>query len=127
VSSRLRLLVVDDEEAIVFAMRRYFTARGFDVDVAREMEEAEALLANVRYAAAIIDLRLTGVHGAEGLEILAYVRNNCPETRTILLTAYGSAELNREARERGADVILSKPQPLPDMAQVVLSLVAERS
>jgi len=125
VGSRLRLLVVDDEEAIVFAMRRYFTARGFDVDTAREMEEAQALLANVRYAAAIIDLRLTGVHGAEGLEILGYVRSTCPETRTVLLTAYGSAELSREARERGADVVLSKPQPLPDMAQVVMSLVAD--
>jgi ActR/RegA family two-component response regulator len=124
-ASKLRLLVVDDEEAIVFAMQRYFTARGFEVDTASEIEEAEALLANVHYQAAIIDLRLTGVHGAEGLDILGFVRDNCPGTRTILLTAYGSADLSREARERGADVVLSKPQPLPDVAQVLMGLVGE--
>lgn len=117
-----RLLVVDDEEAIVFAMRRYFAARGFRVDAAREREEAEALLANEHYHAAIIDLRLNGVHGTEGLDLLGFVRDNCPETRTILLTAYGTEEMSRQARERGADVILSKPQPLPHVAQVVLDL-----
>lgn len=118
-----RLLVVDDEDAIVFAMKRYFRARGFEVDTARELDEARQLLSSTRYAAAIIDLRLTGVHGAEGLEILAFVEEHCPETRTLLLTAYGSPDVTREARARGADVVLSKPQPLPDMAQVVLSLI----
>jgi DNA-binding response OmpR family regulator len=118
-----RLLVVDDEESIRFAMDRYFRARGFDVDCARELEEAQALLANRRYAVVIADLRLTGVHGAEGLEIVAYVREHCPETRTILLTAHGSRELEEEARERGVDVVLRKPRPLPELTRTVLGLM----
>jgi len=119
-----RLLVVDDEEAIAFAMRRYFAGQGFEVDTASERVEAEALLARKHYQAAVIDLRLTGVDSAEGLDLLGFVRDNCPDTRTILLTAYGSEELNRQARERGVDVVLSKPQPLSDVAQVVSDLVA---
>lgn len=119
------LLVVDDEEAILFALRRYFGARGFAVDTASEREEAEALLATGRYAAALIDLRLTGVDGSEGLDLLSFVQHNCPDTRTILLTAYGSEELSLEARERGVDAILSKPQPLPRVAEVVIGLVGQ--
>jgi DNA-binding response OmpR family regulator len=118
-----RLLIIDDEEPILFALREYFTAYGYEVDCARELEEAEALLANVPYAAVIADLRLTGSHGAEGLEIIGYVRERCPWTRIILLTAYGSPEVEAEARRRGVDSFLHKPKPLPEVAQIVFALV----
>jgi len=120
-----RLLIVEDEESIAFAMKRYFTGRGFLVDCAREREEAEALVANKRYAVVIADLRLTGVHGAEGLDIIGYVRERCPWARTILLTAYGSPEVEAEARSRGVDAVIRKPKPLPDLAQVVFGLLQE--
>jgi DNA-binding response OmpR family regulator len=122
-----RLLLIDDEEPILFALREYFTAYGYDVDCAREMEEAEALLANVPYAAVIADLRLTGSHGAEGLEIIGYVRERCPWTRIIILTAYGSREVEAEARRRGVDSFLHKPKPLPEVAQIVYALVGSPS
>jgi two-component system response regulator PilR (NtrC family) len=117
------MLIVDDEESIGFAMTRYFQARGFLVDCARELEEAQALVTNVRYSVVVADLRLTGVHGAEGLEIIRYIREHCPGTRTILLTAYGSPELEAEAFERGVDAVMRKPQALPDLAQAILGLL----
>jgi DNA-binding NtrC family response regulator len=120
-----RILIVDDEEAIVFAMERYFTRRGYRVDCASELEEAQALLANSTYSVVVADLRLTGVHGAEGLEILSYVRGHCPWTRTILLTAYGSQLLEAEACERGVSLMLHKPQALPDLADAVAVLLGE--
>lgn len=120
-----RILIVDDEESIVFAMRRYFQLHGFDVDAARELEEAQALVANVRYAVVIADLRLTGVHGAEGLDLVAYVRERCPWTRTMLLTAHSSPDIEVAGRERGVDMVLRKPRPLPDVAQAVMTLLAK--
>ena len=119
----LRLLIVDDEESISFAMARYFRSRNFEVDAARELEEAQALIANYRYDAVIADLRLTGVHGAEGLDIVSLVRERCPWTRTILLTAYMSEDLDAEAKARGVDLVIRKPQSLPDLAQTVLNLL----
>lgn len=120
----MRLLVVDDEESITFAMERYFRARGFEVDCARELEEAQALLARNQYAVVIADLRLSGIQGAEGLEIVSAIRERSPQTRTILLTAHGTRELEDEARQRGADVVLRKPKPLPELTQIVMGLVA---
>lgn len=120
-----RLLIIDDEEAILFAMRAYFTRRGYAVDCAREQRQAEELLAAGEYAVVIADLRLTGTHGAEGLEILGLVRERWPRTRLVLLTAYGSSELETEALRRGADAFLHKPQSLPDVERLVAGLVAE--
>jgi CheY-like chemotaxis protein len=118
-----RILVVDDEEPILFALREYFTALGYEVDAAREAAEAQAFLCRVRYDLVIADLRLCGSQGAQGLEVLAHAREQAPATKTILLTAYGSPEVEREARDRGVDALLHKPKPLPEVARIVVGLL----
>jgi DNA-binding response OmpR family regulator len=118
-----RILIIDDEEPILFAMREYFEVLGYRVDCAQEAEEAEALLAHVRYDAVIADLRLTGIYRTEGLGIIASVRERCPWARTVLLTAYGSSEIEDEARRLGVDSFLHKPKPLTEVAEVVAGLL----
>lgn len=117
-----RLLVVDDEAAIRFALTEYFRESGWVVDAASEKEEAEALLSCTAYAVVIADLRLTGIYGVEGLDIIQSSRHLCPETRIVLLTGNGTPELEAEARRRGADAFLHKPLPLPDLQAVVDAL-----
>src|SRR5262245_22884033 len=108
-----RLLIVEDEPAILFALTLYFSREGVAVDTARTREEAEELLALEHYAVVIADLRLGGSSSTEGLDIISDVHRIAPETKVILLTAYGSSEVELEARQRGAHVLLHKPQPLP--------------
>ena len=118
-----RLLVVDDEAAIRFALTEYFRESGWAVDAAAEKEEAEALLACTEYAIVIADLRLTGIYGVEGLDIIQWSRHLRPETRVVLLTGNGTPEIEAEARRRGADAFLHKPLPLTQLEAVVDSLV----
>ena len=120
-----RILVVDDEEPILSAIREYFAPLGYEVDCARELEEAEALLAHVRYEVLIADLRLTGSQSAEGLELVRFARERSPWTRTILLTGFGSMEVETEALGRGVDAFLQKPQPLSCLAAIVAELMRE--
>lgn len=118
-----RLLIVDDEELIVLAMRKYFRDRGYEVDAALELEEAQALLANYRYDLVIADLRLTGIGGVEGLQIVSDIHQKCADTRVILLTAYGTPEIERESYLRGADAFLHKPKALMEIAQIADDLL----
>jgi two-component system, response regulator, stage 0 sporulation protein F len=122
-----RLLIVDDEEPILLAMEEYFRTVGYDVDCVRELEEAEALLSKLRYALVVADLRLTGIYGVEGLELVGYIRQRCPHTRMILLTAYGTPEIEAEARRLGVDAFIYKPKPLPELAQIVFALLGRES
>jgi DNA-binding response OmpR family regulator len=118
-----RLLIVDDEESIRFAVKRYFTRTGFEVDCARELEEAEALAAHTHYRVVIADLSLTDSGSTEGLEIIRFMRRCCPGTRVIILTAHGSPSVEREAYKRGADAFLHKPKRLPELARIVEQLM----
>lgn len=104
-------------------MREYFATKGFSVDCARETAEAQALLHENAYALAILDLRLSGTPGAEGLDLVASVRAQSPRTRIILLTAYGSREIEAEAKRLGADAFLHKPKPLAEVAQIASGLM----
>jgi len=120
-----RLLVVDDERAILMAVGEYFRRRGYEVACAREREEAETLLAQDDFACVIADLRLTTQGTDDGLAIAAYVRERCPNTRVVILTAYGSPAAEREARLRGVDAFIHKPKPLAEVAKVIGQLVGE--
>ena len=118
-----RLLVVDDEEAICFSMSEYFSLHGYKVDTACEMEEAEKLLDASEYKVVIQDLRLSLTNNSDGLEMIRTIREHNPKARIVVLTAYGSAEVEDEARRCGVDAFLRKPKPLSQVAQVVQGLI----
>ena len=126
-SPKPRLLVVDDEEAILLALRDYFTTLGFEVSCARDRFEAGEHLASGTFDGVIADLRLSGSGGLEGLEVVERARAGSPRTRTIIVTAYGSQEAEQEARRRGVDALFHKPVRLPEIARVVRRLIDEVS
>lgn len=118
-----RLLVVDDEESICFSMSEYFSLHGYKVDTARDTDEAERLVENTQYQVIIQDLRLSTRRNPDGLELIKLAHRSHPQTRIVVLTAYGSAEMEDEALRCGADAFLRKPKPLSQVAQVVQGLI----
>ena len=120
-----RILLVDNEESILLAIKRSLSGLGFTVDCARELEEAEALASCNPYDVAIVDLSLREHGTTEGLEVLRFMRRRRPCTRTILLTAYGTPTIEREAFRRGCDVFLHKPKPLSELARIATELTKE--
>ena len=60
-----RILVVDDEQAIVRALRSNLRARGYEVDLASTGEQALRLAAERHPDAVILDLGLPGIDGTE--------------------------------------------------------------
>jgi DNA-binding response OmpR family regulator len=120
-----RILLVDDVPSILFAMKMYLMAEGYEVSCAQDIEEAKSLAAKNDYAAVISDLRLTGTDNMEGLDLIDFVREQRLRAKIIILTAYGFPEIEREAVERGADAFLRKPKPLPELARVVQELLSD--
>ena len=122
-----RILLVDDEQAILFPIARYFKALGCTVEKAEEPEEAVGLLRTRAYDLVILDLRLTRFGNADGLRVLQDLRERGESTSVIILSAYVSPEVEEEAVRLGANAVLRKPQSLADLAQVALGLMAEKS
>jgi DNA-binding response OmpR family regulator len=116
---RLRVLVVDDEPSILFAMKDYLEAVGYQVDCAPTSDVALSLLGTARYAVLIADLRLSPRHPSDGLDLLAHARRRCPGIRTVLLTAHSSVETEWDVQRLGVDRLLHKPQEMSAIREVV--------
>ena len=116
---KTKILIVDDLKEILLTMSRYFAIHGYDVDTASEKEEAEALISVNTYSAVITDLHLTPVKSNEGLDIIRVVRHDSPDTKVIMLTAYSTEEVEREADKHGIAAFLRKPVSLPILRQTL--------
>ena len=114
-SRTLRILVVDDEPAILFAYRKLIEKDGVVVDISSSLEEAISLIGRHRYLAVIADLRLAGTDNGDGLEILRFIQQERPDTRSILATGYGDAETEKTALALGASYCFKKPVQPSDL------------
>ena len=117
------ILIVEDEESSRFAIQDYFRSFGYEVDGAADKDQAEAKLAVCSYSLVITDLRLGCGPNREGLEVVSSVRARCPSARVIMLTAFGSPEVEEEALGRGADHFLHKDRPLAELARIALDIL----
>lgn len=120
---QVRLLFVDDEPAIRSALEAFLSAREYEVDLAEDFEGAVSLLMTRQYDAVITDLRLSARNRTEGLEIIGLARERLPDAKVMLLTGYGSASVEKEARARGADRCVQKPIPLVELEQLLRTLL----
>src|SRR5918999_741361 len=110
-----RILVVDDEESVAEALSLVLGEGGHRVESAKSVGEAEALLGGRPFDLVFTDLRLPD---GSGIDLLARVKEDEPETEVILMTAHGSLDVTIEAIKRGAFYYLEKPFT-PDHALVL--------
>jgi DNA-binding response OmpR family regulator len=110
------MLLVDSEAAIRFALTDYFTGLGFEVDAVGSLAEADLWLARNTYTVVLLDLQPGpgSRDGAERIRLLA------PGAVICLLAPALSPEETREAM-RVADLVITRPRPLADIAQVLFA------
>jgi len=106
------ILIVDDEKNIRLALSMSLETLNIPVETAASGEEALERLAQGGYGLMLLDLRMPGL---DGMEVLRQVSQQRPETKVIIITAYGSIDLAVEAMKLGAVDFLQKPF---DAAQV---------
>ena len=104
-ATRATILVVDDEPAIVTALTRILTARGFAVEVAETGGEALDCYARKRPDVLILDLGLPDI---EGTEVIREIRSSA-DTPIIVLSVRESEREKVQALDLGADDYLTKP------------------
>ena len=108
-SETFRVLVVDDEPAVLFAYRKMIEKDGMTADVSANLEDAIRHIRAHRYLAVIADMRLAGSDNGDGLDILRFILKECPDTKTSLATGYGDSEIEKMALNLGVSYYFKKP------------------
>lgn len=116
-----KILIVDDEKSILFTLSHLLMIAGVEVHTCAEVAQAYAALADRDFDLVIADLRMSGVDGHEGLELLSHVKESYA-AEVIIMTGFGSPEIEEEAYRRGAYRFLRKPVELDDLLLGISSL-----
>lgn len=101
-----KILLVDDEEALLETLRSILELEGYRVVTASCGEEAVQAMQRASFDLILTDLKMKGI---SGLDVLACAEKLWPRPVTILLTGYASLESAVEALNRGAYAYLVKP------------------
>ena len=100
-----RILLVDDELAILLTLRAILEMNGFEVDTAASAKEAQTKLTNNVYEMVITDMRMET--DTAGYDVIRIARQQAYDPATALLTAYPS--LGNEWKSKGVHSLLVKP------------------
>jgi len=113
-----QILIVDDEPKVAFFLGRSLKLadQECEVNTAKSGEEALEILNRTSVDLLITDLRMPGI---SGLDLIRWVRAASPETRTILITAYGNDEIKSEARHLDVYRYITKPFNVHQFTEVV--------
>ena len=122
-SGRWKVLVVDDERIVRESLVDWFKKSGYDVEGADGGRAALDMVDEKDYDFIFLDIKMPEVNG---LEVLDHVKQNCPHSMVIMITAYGSIETAVDAMKRGACDYLTKPFEPGDLACLLERLLQQK-
>jgi DNA-binding response OmpR family regulator len=117
---RRRILLVDDEVAVLLTLKAVLEISGFDVDTAASAREGVSKLHTRQYQMLITDMRME--HDVAGVEVIKAARAAAYHPAVALLTAFPVAE--EDWQEMGADQLLVKPMHTRILLQQIEDLIA---
>ncbi len=121
--SRLRVLVVDDEETIRVALARYLRSQGYTVEVAESGTAAIGRLEQERFGVMVCDVRMPDM---TGLDVVPKARRLDGDLAILMLTAVNDAGTATDALSHGAMDYLVKPVQLAQLQDAVVRAAHRR-
>jgi DNA-binding NtrC family response regulator len=117
-SPNVNVLIVDDESLILWSLAETLTDHGYGVLQAGDGQGAVKALQDTPWPVDVImlDYRLPD---SNGLQLLGKIRAMSPQSRVVLMTAYGTPEVVSEALRLGVFCVVSKPLEMQEVADLV--------
>ncbi len=116
-SSRLKILVVDDETRIRDACQMVLSEEGFEVALAADGEQGLQMIEKEHFDIILVDLMMPVL---SGFEVLSHVKKHHPDTVVIVITGYATLDHSVRAMKKGAFDFIPKPFT-PDQLRAVVA------
>jgi DNA-binding NtrC family response regulator len=118
-----KLLVVDDELSVRDSLDKWFREEGYEVGTAENANDALSRLAEHRWDAALVDIKM---HGTDGIELQRRMHEIDPELVVIMMTGYASVETAVAALKNGAYDYVTKPLDPDEIAHIIKNALTQK-
>ena len=119
------VLIVDDEETLTWSMAKSLSKDKdkYEVIIANNGREALNYLEKNKIDLVITDIRMPDING---LDLLVKIKKEYPQTKVIIMTAYGSSDVQKEATQRGSLYYIEKPFEISDIRKIIVDLIGKK-
>jgi len=111
-----KVLIVVDQYGIRVLLFEVFGKEGYQTFQAANGKQALDIVVNESPDLVILDMKIPGM---DGLEILKEIKKIAPDTKVIMMTAYGELDMIKEATELGALTHFTKPFDIDELRTAV--------
>ena len=120
-----KVLIVDDEETLTWSMSKSLSKDKdkYEVIIANNGREALGYLGKDSIDLVITDIRMPDING---LDLLVKIKKEYPQTKVIIMTAYGSSDVQKEANQRGSLYYVEKPFEISDIRKIIIDLIGKK-
>jgi CheY-like chemotaxis protein len=120
-----KVLIVDDEETLTWSMAKSLSRDRdkYEIEIANNGKEALIVLSKMPIDLVISDIRMPDING---LDLLVQIKRDYPETKVIIMTAYGSSDVQKKASKRGSLYYIEKPFEINEIRKLILDLIKEK-
>jgi DNA-binding NtrC family response regulator len=118
----VNILLLDDEPIVGQRLKSGLVKMGCEVETFENPLEAMARIAQKRFDIVITDVMMAE---ASGIQVLETARKINPAVKVIIITGYATAELAREAMDKGAYDMIAKPFKPADLRALVVRAMQE--
>ena len=113
----LRILVVDDEEAICRLVLKYLSIDGYEAEAATSGKTAVRMVGEEFFNIVFLDIVMPGI---SGIEVLERIKEISPKTEVIMMTgSLMNSELRKEQKKKGASGFLLKPFKIEEIVKII--------
>jgi CheY-like chemotaxis protein len=118
VGIRKRVLIVDDDEDLTWGIAKNLAKENnkFEVQCVNSGDQALNLMKKKSFDLIVSDIRMPG---RDGLQLILDVKKKYPATKVIIMTAYGSQEVQEEADKCGSFFYIEKPFEIGYLKQLI--------
>ena len=121
-----RILIVDDESTLVFFLQQGIQEAKMTctVEVASSGEDALTKLTYQEFDLVVTDLKMPGI---SGFTLIETARSLHPKIKTIVMTAFGSRQVENEIQNLAINGYLNKPFPIADLIALIQNILSTKN
>ena len=121
--TKSKILIVDDEVSMREFLEIMLSKEGYKVSSSGSGKEALRMLNDTIYDLIVSDVQMPGMNG---IELLRNVKEVCPDTTVIMITAYASTESGVEAMKAGAYDYITKPFKVDEIKLIIKNVLEKK-
>jgi signal transduction histidine kinase len=120
---KIKVLVADDEDPLRMTIAAWLGDEGFEVEEAPNGLDAIKMVQSKDFDIALLDIKMPG---ANGLEVLRFIKKNSSPTEVVMMTGMSDVSMAVEAMKLGAREYLTKPVDMDQLVPQLRSLIKKR-